>query len=381
MAQYQPDPQTERRYSEASKDAEGSAFTLGATFPLRSLGVPQVGGTAGAPALPLFGFVLENDLPWLDQGYTNGLRVVVSEVPGVRRVLRLAHLGFARGAPACPYRGLVTMVASSCRTTMVSLSQTMHTPTSIYERDRQLDDRPFAGTLFLAGRSDIIHPSDAQNRFWSIGSEAQVGVLGPASGAAGAQRMAHWLISTASSRPDGWDRQLTNRWHAAVLVDGALRIAETRATQDPDHRGLSADLTARGSTTLGRTHAGAAAGIVGRFSPFGTTLPLTQIRAIAPAFRRLSALSRDTIDATPRPRVAVVAGADVRSVWRNATLSERPITLNPRLLELSGGLQLELRSVMASALVIHRGREYERRGDPQSRFARYFTLQLMYRPS
>lgn len=87
----------------------------------------------------------------------------------------------------------------------IGLVQEMYTPKDIVDTLLNTIDRPYAGTLFL--RSYFI--SSVPGKRLKLTTQFDLGILGPLSGAAQAQRIIHeW---TGSTPPEGWDFQIDNR--------------------------------------------------------------------------------------------------------------------------------------------------------------------------
>jgi hypothetical protein len=360
----------------------------------------QSAGRMGSarPAWTSFGLVIENDLPWRDEAYTNGLRAFATEVPVARDLLRYAHLGWQRHAVACPYGGrAVPATTPFCRVTQVAITQTMHTPVAIYHPEPLPDDRPFSGTLFGSTRSDLLRPGLNDRSFLSIGSEIQLGVMGPAALSEQTQSMAHWLIATGAARPAGWPNQAPNRLHAASIIDAAYRGHHMSHVADPHARAIdrlfNSDVTLRANAVLGTTHRSASAGVVGRWSPLGRRLPLTTHRAIVPTKVLVTRVrvARDSSSAvvtrqeeyaSPRDvRFALLATLDGRLVGHNQTLVGTDVTPRGVLYEVGTGVQFERSAIAITGAIIHRSREYSRPGEQARGLARYWTAQITYRPS
>ena len=388
----------------------GNSFTAAIMIPLRPSWMVERNRLHGnaktvAPAWTSFGMFVENDLPWRDESYTNGLRAFASEVPYIRNALRLANFGWQKAAPACPYgSGALVAIQTFCRTTQVALTQTMHTPVRIYRKEPQVGDRPFAGTLFISARADLIEPDFDGTRLVLIGSEFQFGVMGPAARSEHTQGLAHWLIATNAARPAGWRNQRGNRLHAMWLLDGAFRNSKM-ALRAPPGAGclcklLNADLTLRGGTALGTTHSFASGGIVFRYSPGADRFPLSVVRTIAPAIAQpkisIAELKSagDSVDATGRKvgatskvvatrhlRFALIASFDNRLILHNQTLKSDGIRTHHYLPELGTGFQFEWRSLAMATTILHRGREFSPSGTTLKGFSRYWSTQLSYRPS
>jgi hypothetical protein len=393
---FAPDPETRERIGAASREMRGDALTAMLSVPLAT-GVPAARGVfddgSSHPAWTTFGLVVENDLPWRDEAYTNGLRAFVTEVPYVREALRLWHVGWQRDAVACPSGGeTIAATTPFCRVTQVAVTQTMHTPVDIRRPELQPRDRPFAGTLFGSFRSDLLRPSEDGRELLALGSELQLGVLGPSAGSEETQSMAHWLISTGSARPAGWPNQLDNRLHAAWLGDVTYRgtgMSSVAPSAGWPRRLLNADVSLRANGVLGTTHRSASAGLVGRWGPGGRGLPLTTQRAVVPTklvriYQKAAPGGRDSVETEYRStralRYALVGTLDERLGEHNETLLGDGISRRRTLPEAGTGLQLEWGSAALTGIVVHRAREFAPRDVPISGYVRYWTAQFTYRP-
>jgi len=393
-ADYEPDEFTPATVGPAARQMRGGSASAMLSLPLAT-GKPGAKGVFNdgdsARAWTSFGLVVENDLIWLDESYTNGLRAFATEVPGLRLLQRYAFLGVQRNAIACPSAGeALSENDLYCRTTQVALTQTMHTPIEIYDRAPQARDRPFAGTLFASLRSDLIRPGLSGRSLITFGSEWQLGVLGPKAFAEHTQSMAHWLIASNADRPAGWPNQLSNRLHAVWMLDATgrhSRMSSVSPSASALRRFFNADLTGRGNAIIGTTHRSGSAGLVGRWGPFGRELPLLTARAIGPAINLMERAGTDTAKSLrnavspSRPfRYAVVAALDQRLVDHNETLLKDDISMARQIVEASFGGQVEWGWLMSTFMIVHRGREFAPLGETISGSARYFTAQFTYRP-
>lgn len=141
--------------------------------------------------------VLENDLfSGQDGNYTNGFAVAraspeVGTLPPdslQRRFVEACSFLPGVGAPGCESYLLV------------SLGQTMFTPDDTDDPDPPPDARPYAGVLFLD--TAILSRAERHVQVWNL----KLGVVGPSSGAEGAQKWIHDLYG--GDAPRGWDTQL-----------------------------------------------------------------------------------------------------------------------------------------------------------------------------
>lgn len=142
---------------------------------------------------------LENDVfTGSDNSYSNGLGV--TWVSGDLERYENDHLVRRWGR----YWEFLPFVADDGFTTYASwtLSHEIHTPYDITIPDPPETDQPYAGVLSL---DSVLY---ARSERWAHAWELKLGVVGPASGAAGVQRDFHALIG--DDKPMGWATQLSN---------------------------------------------------------------------------------------------------------------------------------------------------------------------------
>ena len=155
-------------------------------------------------------FYFENDLlVGSDSDYTNGLKYSLispdlaptTPQPTAIKFNRLAldfiqSLPFIKNAPP-----------TSGHKIELAVGQNMYTPKDISRSDLIEDDRPYAGYSYLAS---AYHRKSAITENWSQMNslEIQLGIVGPASLAADAQKLIHRVRDL--QRPNGWDHQLKN---------------------------------------------------------------------------------------------------------------------------------------------------------------------------
>lgn len=92
---------------------------------------------------------------------------------------------------------------------VVALGQHMYTPEDTERRDLILDDRPYAGWLYVS--LGLLNESNGSSRHVDR-LELILGRVGPDSSADSLQREIHRL--TDSDYPAGWENQLDNEWTA-----------------------------------------------------------------------------------------------------------------------------------------------------------------------
>lgn len=186
-------------------------------------------------------FSLENDIfSGQDDNYTNGVRFsYLSPEDNVPTWLHSA----AQAMPFFSKRGHKRWHAA--------VGQSMFTPSDITQRQLQVDDRPYAGWLY--GSVGVI--SDTGYRLDNLSLE--LGVVGPASGAAGTQDFVHHL--TGSPDPQGWDNQLHNEPGIVLNYE-----RKWRGLYEFSPFGLGMDITPSVGGSLGNIYTHAAVGTVVR---------------------------------------------------------------------------------------------------------------------
>lgn len=168
---------------------------------LRLAGAAAFGalGAAGAAHadVPYASVLLQNDffLGHDGGGYTNGLFFsrLRTPSPGDTQVEAPMLLRFA-----APLLGLPEATLSAS-----SLGQIMVTPRDIRRAQPDPNDAPYAGALVLRSAQVYVHDDVAEILAFNVG------VIGPASGAAATQRAVHRLVGV--DRPEGWDSQVGNK--------------------------------------------------------------------------------------------------------------------------------------------------------------------------
>jgi lipid A 3-O-deacylase len=175
----------------------------------------------------------ENDLfAGTDRHYTNGLELTLfGRVP-------------ARAAPRFLGPDLEWRL---------TLGQQVFTPEELHDPEPILDDRPYAGWLYLG--LDLVARSSAFERTHRLGVD--LGVVGPAAGAADLQRFVHGEL-TQGVLPRGWRHQVANEPGLVLRYELDQRLLRGEVA------GLNADLAARVGFELGNVRAGAWVGAMGR---------------------------------------------------------------------------------------------------------------------
>lgn len=188
------------------------------------------------------GFVVENDLFWggTDRHYTNGLRL--DWMP--KDPWEMFGLG--------PFmERLVGGTAASPARRYFQLGQNMYTPNDLSRTDVVLNDRPYAGWLYVT--AGAVH----QTATYRDRLELTVGVVGPSSLAGDLQRRWHELIN--AQEPKGWANQLRDEPGVVLFYERQwLFGVET-------NRGWRAEALPHANVALGNVYTYAGAGLTVRF--------------------------------------------------------------------------------------------------------------------
>lgn len=158
----------------------------------------------------------ENDLfNGTDSNYTNGVKYSVispdlspnapkGRLP--RKVLEYVHrIPFIKkSAPELTHK------------VEFSLGQNMYTPTDTTRTDLIVDDRPYAGWLYISTSYHRKYETDERVKFMDT-VEVQLGVIGPNSIAEDTQRIVHKMREIPM--PKGWDNQLKNEPGIAAIFE------------------------------------------------------------------------------------------------------------------------------------------------------------------
>lgn len=178
-------------------------------------------------------------------GYTNGLYVAGINAPsfGDQEVdpSFLLH-------PLAPILGL-----SGATLTAWSFGQIMVTPRDISRSEPDSSDVPYAGALVF--RTAQVYAHEGVAEILAI----DIGVIGPASGAAQTQRFVHRL--TGSDQPQGWGTQVSNKISLGLERYRAWRFSSNNA--EPGKTG--GDLLMLGGGLLSNLESSAGMGVVVRY--------------------------------------------------------------------------------------------------------------------
>jgi len=306
--------------------AIGALATLAAAFPA------SCRGAAGNGTLTL---VFENDCFYQqDRDYTNGIALiwVPPEEPSPAKAS-----GTARWIPWFPAEGLVRHG--------YAVGQNIYTPSDITVADPPLDERPYAGWLYLTFGYGV-ETKRQLNQF-----AVTLGVVGPASLAEESQSAIHHV--TDSAVPQGWDTQIGNELGISLTGQRSWRglISTTLF-------GLDLDLTLHLGGAIGNVYTYANAGSMLRYGK-GLSLDYGPPR-IQPSIQGSGFVAR-----SDRPAWYLFAGCEGRAVARNIFLDgntfqdSRSVDKEPLVGDLQWGIVLTWRGTRLSYIHVIRTREFK----------------------
>jgi len=290
--------------------------------------------------------LVENDLFYgSDRNYTSGLGLAWVAKPGPAPEWAVK---IARSVPWFPEIGAVRHG--------YIVGQNMYTPRDISLPDPRLDDRPYAGWLYVTIGLGVDSPR--QTDFFGL----TVGVVGPASLAEQSQKAIHRM--TGSAEPYGWDAQLAN--------EPGIELAYQRRWRDVakgNLAGLEYDLTPHAGGALGNVYTYANAGFTVRYGKRLTSdLGPLRIRPSPPGSGFF--VPSDTFS------WYAFVGVDGRAVARNIFLDgntwrdSRSVDKETLVGDLQWGLAVTWKGVRATYTHVRRTREFETQG-PNSDFGAF----------
>ncbi len=166
--------------------------------------VPAQAETLGASRF-LF-FSLDNDqLGGGDRGYTGGIRLSWMSSPSFQ----------AENSPWLKWIPFVKR-PDSATALSITLGQHIYTPLDLAAKGLIIDDRPYAGALYL---SLGIHN---RSRLFQDVLEFTLGVVGPSSGAEQTQNLFHTLFGNITAR--GWPNQLKDEFVFACAYEHKRKV-------------------------------------------------------------------------------------------------------------------------------------------------------------
>ncbi|MBT8041127.1 MAG: lipid A deacylase LpxR family protein [Gammaproteobacteria bacterium] len=309
---------------------------------------------ADVPETGFWGFQIENDSfgSSNDRYYTNGFEVSFASIESPPRFLEAV-------SDALPFyhRGEIGIHG-------YSFGQSMFTPEDTDRADLIVDDRPYAGWLYMqTGIANVYE--DTGNKQVINGLGLTVGIVGPWSLADKTQEKFHRMIGV--DVPQGWDNQLENELGLNV---GYLRKWRQLV---PLKNNLQFEISYHGGAVLGNVYTYASAGVMARW---GTALendigPPT----IAPGFTGLPVFRPQ-----PASNWYFFAGIEGRIVGRNIFLDGNTFTdshsVDKETLvgDLQFGFAFHFRNARIALINIIRSNEFEGQADR----VQYGAINLTY---
>ncbi len=286
---------------------------------------------------PVMSFQSENDLygDGEDRWYTNGFRLAFAYPAGREPELFSWIEKVLPGGPE---------VARS--DAFFAIGQHMFTPADITERRLQVDDRPWAGWLYLeVGVSGSRGPMQETLTL-------SFGVTGPASLAKRTQKFVHRI--TGSPQPQGWEFQLRTEPTLQLFYERAwfLKLFDLG-----DETAL--DISPRLGADLGSAFIDGNGGVVIRLGNFLPAALPPRINPSATGAGKILRPRRDGIG------WYLFAGVEARAVARNLFLDgntfakSHSVAKRTVVRELNAGVALSFHRFALSYTFVHRSREFE----------------------
>jgi lipid A 3-O-deacylase len=326
-------------------------------------------------AIRLRGFTarLENDLfVDTDRNYTNGvsLTAISQDLPADvepdclpwparlhAALIRGLNPGFWRddGAPA------------KAQNVVVTIGQSMYTPSDPERTDLIADDRPYAGLLYV-GLSWNRRRHDPKARMEKLDTrEITLGVIGPLSLAEDAQDFIHDVRGL--DKFNGWHNQLKNEPAVQLAREQKYRDYRGPVTMIP---GFSTDTVRALGLRLGNIETSASAGIEGRIgwnlpNDFGSypIRPAAENRPPAPASSR----ARTDRFAAVRPGAHLFGALEAKLVAHDFSLDgnlfrdSHSVTRRPFVVQAAFGFSIQRpvagHGVRLAVMRVYRSREFE----------------------
>ncbi|MDZ4401183.1 lipid A deacylase LpxR family protein [Prosthecobacter sp.] len=334
---------------------------------LATLALPCLmhGQTVDPTRLGTFTMYFENDVfAATDENYTNGVRFSWTS-PDLRRFGDDASTGGVAGF----FDDIGWMGDSSYeRNVAVSIGQSMYTPTDVHNPALVVNERPYAGWLYMGFGLVWKNPRVKNTLLFNIG------VVGPWSFAEETQRALHDAMGNRS--PAGWDNQLDNELGINVSYERMWRIRDRRG------HGLDWDFLPYAGVTLGNVNTHATLGAEFRFGcnlpdDFGTgaiSESATTPTAIEDPYASKAWVRRFGMH--------LFARAEGRAVARNIFLdgntfgNSHSVDKENFVADLSAGLAMNWRNTKISYAFVYRTREYE--GQPNGQLFGSITLSFNF---
>ncbi len=313
-------------------------------------------------------FYWENDaVAKTDRNYTNGMKLTwYTPFTGESRDGNILLKWGAGIIKRLPFVG----DSNSDRAISISFGQNIYTPEDTSSRDLILNDRPYAGWLYLG--TGFHSQNDYRRDIW----ELNLGVVGPSALGEPAQAFFHDIIDSTPAK--GWDHQLNNELGVEIIIESKWRLWKW-ATEN----GFGFDFIPHLGGQFGNVAIYANTGAELRFgwhvpNDFGSCLirpgcdvsrPITDI-GVSDRFKKTSF------------GVHVFMGVDGRAVLRDIFLDgntfQNSHSVDKELLvaDVVAGLALNYRRLRLSYAYVFRTKEFESQKDPQIFGA--FTFSFVY---
>lgn len=320
---------------------------------------------------------LENDLfADTDQNYTNGvaLTAVSHDITGKLRTECLP-------TPVRLHAELIKFVnpgfwsdaenSAHTQNVVVKFGQSMFTPKDFARTDLILDDRPYAGLLYV-GMSWNRRKHEPQSNLEILDTrEITLGVIGPLSLAEQSQNLVHDVIG--ADKFLGWQHQLKNEPAMQMAMDRKFKDYRGTGAIQP---GFSADSIRSLGLRLGNIETSAALGIEGRIgwnlpNDFGTYPIRPGAENRPPSAASIHSGSNDAYPtvAKPRPGIHLFGTLETKLVAHDFSLdgnlfrSSHSVTRRPWVAQAAVGISVHGlvvgHGVKLAVMRVYRSREFE----------------------
>ena len=327
---------------------------------------------------------LENDLfTGTDQNYTNGVAftLVSHDFPASPRLacLPLPVRAFGRLIHVVnPGFWAHSDTPADTQNVVVRLGQSMYTPGDPTRSELIVDDRPYAGVLYMGLAWNRRRHSPESDRETLDTREITLGVIGPWSLAEQSQNWIH--DATGDDRFMGWGNQLKTEPAVQLALDRKFRGARSPGAIIP---GFSADTVRSLGLRLGNIETSATVGLEGRLgwnlpNDFGSYPLRPGAENRPPSAVSIHGTSRDAIPATRRPRAGIhVFGIlELKAVAYDFSLdgnlfrSSHSVSRRPWVAQAALGVSTQGivagHGLRLAAMRVYRTREFDEQGTNQS---------------
>jgi hypothetical protein len=257
---------------------------------------------------------------------------------------------------------------------VVKFGQSMFTPKDPFRTDLILDDRPYAGLLYV-GMAWNRRKHEPQNNSEVLDTrELTLGVIGPLALAREAQNLVHDVIGAAQFQ--GWDNQLGNEPALQMAMDRKFKDYSGTGAITP---GFSSDTIRSLGLQLGNIETSATVGIEGRIgwnipNDFGTYPIRPGAENRPPSASSIHGMPSDNASLSTRPRAGIhVFGTfETKLVLHDYSLdgnlfqSSHSVTRIPWVAQAAVGLSAQSpvagHGVKLAVMRVWRTREFEEQG-------------------